>query len=126
MSKTQRPTDFRFVNVTEFSGKGDTILSWQFIQQHFPWHVLFIVGGGLAISDAAQVSGLAVWLGDQFNGLENLSRYVVLLLIVVIISVLTEMMSNAAAISLLTPILIALVKISFFFYGETFEFLFSS
>lgn len=71
--------------------------------------MLFIVGGGLAISDGANTSGLGVWLGDQFNGLENLSRYVVLLLIVVIISMLTEMMSNAAAISLLTPILISLV-----------------
>lgn len=97
-------------NLTDFSGKGDTVLSWQFIQQYFPWHVLFIVGGGLAISDGANASGLSVWLGDQFNGLENLSRYVVLLLIVLIISFLTEMMSNAAAVSLLTPILIALVK----------------
>lgn len=72
--------------------------------------MLFIVGGGLAISDGANASGLSVWLGDQFNGLANLSRYVVLLLIVVIISFMTELMSNAAAVSLLTPILIALVS----------------
>lgn len=92
-------------------------MCWRFIQQHFPWHVLFIVGGGLAISDGANVSGLAVWMGDQFNGLERLSRYVVLLMVVVLISLLTELMSNAAAVSLLTPILIALVtdKISFAF-----------
>ncbi|KAJ6632716.1 Solute carrier family 13 member 3 [Pseudolycoriella hygida] len=94
----------------EFSGKWETALSWQFIQQHFPWHVLFIVGGGLAISDGANASGLSVWLGEQFNGLEHLSRYIVLLIIVVIISFLTELMSNAAAVSLLTPILIALSK----------------
>lgn len=71
--------------------------------------MIFIVGGGLAISDGANASGLSVWLGEQFNGLASLSRHVILLLIVVIISLLTEMMSNAAAISLLTPILIALV-----------------
>ncbi|XP_037034217.1 solute carrier family 13 member 4-like [Bradysia coprophila] len=94
----------------ECSGKGDAILSWPFIQEHFPWHVIFIVGGGLAISDAANASGLAVWLGEQFNGLQNLSRYVVLLLIVLIVSFLTELMSNTAAVSLLTPILIALSK----------------
>lgn len=97
-------------NISEFSGKGETVLSWQFIQENFPWHVIFIVGGGLAISDGANASGLAIWLGEQFNGLENLSRYVVLIIIVVIISLLTELMSNAAAVSLLTPILIALVR----------------
>ncbi|KAG4075773.1 hypothetical protein HA402_003599 [Bradysia odoriphaga] len=94
----------------ECTGKVDAILSWPFIQENFPWHVIFIVGGGLAISDAANASGLAVWLGEQFHGLENSSRYVVLLLIVVITSFLTELMSNAAAVSLLTPILIALSK----------------
>lgn len=107
---------FKYVhrNISEFVGRGETALSWQFIQQHFPWHVIFIVGGGLAISEGANASGLSVWLGDQFNGLENLSPYIILLLIVVIISLLTEMMSNAAAISLLTPILIALVNICIF------------
>ncbi|KAJ6635782.1 Solute carrier family 13 member 3 [Pseudolycoriella hygida] len=94
----------------EFSGKWETALSWQFIQQHFPWHVLFIVGGGLAISDGANASGLSVWLGDRFNGLENLSPHIVLLIVVLLISFLTELMSNTAAVSLLTPILIALSK----------------
>lgn len=112
---------FHQKSLSEFTGKGEAILSWQFIQEHFPWHVIFIVGGGLAISDAANVSGLAVWLGDQFNGLENLSRYVVLLLIVLIISFLTELMSNAAAVSLLTPILIALVRTSTGFRRRNFS-----
>lgn len=99
----------KFINQQHFSEKGGAVLTWQFIQKHFPWHVLFIVGGGLAISDGATASGLSVWFGQQLQGLESLSRHVILLLIVLIISLLTEMMSNAAAVSLLTPILIALV-----------------
>lgn len=73
------------------------------------------MGGGLAISDGANASGLSVWFGEQLQGLESLSRHVILLLIVLIISLLTELMSNAAAVSLLTPILIALVKFFFKF-----------
>lgn len=100
------------INVLE---AGSTVLTWEFIQHNFPWHVLFIVGGGLAISDGANASGLSVWFGEQLQGLERLSRHVILLLIVLIISLLTELMSNAAAVSLLTPILIALVKFFFKF-----------
>jgi len=87
-------------------------MTWSFIQEHFPWNVILLVGGGFAISDGAEKSGLSLWIGEKLNSLENLNESLVLLLVLVVVSCFTEIASNAATISLLTPLLIALVRSS--------------
>jgi len=84
-------------------------MTWQYIQEHFPWNVILLVGGGLAISDGANKSGLSAWVGDQLFALNSLSQEAILAILLVIISCATEVISNSATISLVTPILIALV-----------------
>jgi len=94
-----------------YKGKAETLLTWDYIQLHFPWSVIFIVGGGLAISSGADASGLSAWLGQQLTtGLRDLPTSLILFVLLIAISLFTEFMSNAATVSLLTPILITLSK----------------
>lgn len=102
------------------------MLSWPYVQKNFPWNVIFIVGGGLAISDGANQSGLSAWLGSELMGLQNLSHPLILFILLITLVSFTEVMSNAATVSLLTPILVALVslkkvpiKIQKFYTGVT-------
>ena len=85
-------------------------MTWKYIQEHFPWNVILLVGGGLAISDGANKSGLSDWVGLQLLSLGNLSQEVILLILLLVISCVTEVISNSATISLVTPIMIALVS----------------
>lgn len=94
----------------KYEGSGETLLTWQYVQAHFPWGVIFIVGGGMAISDGTDASGLSEWLGEQLSHLDSLPLPVILLVLLLTISVFTEFMSNTATVSLLTPILIDLSK----------------
>lgn len=65
-------------------------MTWDYLQTNFPWGVVLLVGGGFAISDGAQASGLSAWLGEQLNGLESLPQPLLLLLVLGILSVFTE------------------------------------
>jgi di/tricarboxylate transporter len=97
-------------DLSGFEGSTETVMTWQYIQEHFPWNVILLVGGGLAISDGANKSGLSGWVGDQLYELGSLSKEVNLLLLLLIISCVTEVISNSATISLVTPILISVVS----------------
>ncbi|OXA47481.1 hypothetical protein Fcan01_17628 [Folsomia candida] len=88
----------------------ETLMTWSHLQSNFPWSVLLLLGGGFAISDGAQVSGLSEWVGQQLEGLSSLPHPVLLFIILLIVSVLTEFTSNSGTVSLLTPILFSLSR----------------
>ena len=71
-----------------------------------PWGVLFLVGGGIALSNAFKSSGLATWIGSFSSYLYGLDIYILILISVFIIIFLTELNSNTATVATFTPILI--------------------
>ncbi len=71
-----------------------------------PWGVLFLVGGGIALSRAFQMSGLAEWVGSFANIFYDLNIYLLIFIAVAIIIFLTELNSNTATVATFTPILI--------------------
>src|SRR5690606_38043830 len=73
-----------------------------------PWGVLLLYGGGLAIANGFQTSGLAVWIGGQLSALEGLHVLMVIILVVTLMNFLTEITSNLAMTAMLLPVLAAL------------------
>ena len=71
-----------------------------------PWGVLLLVGGGIALSRAFKVSGLAEWIGTFSIYLNGLNIYLLILVFVLLIVFLTELNSNTATVATFTPILI--------------------
>jgi len=85
-------------------------LDWKFVQHHLSWGVVLLLGGGFAISDGAEKSGLSAWIGEQLTGLQDLPRPLILLIVMVITAGITEVCSNVATANVLLPIFIVLVS----------------
>ena len=79
--------------------------SWKTANQ-IPWGVLFLVGGGIALSKAIKTSGLAEWIGSFSSYLYGLDIYLLILIAVALIILLTELNSNTATLATFSPILI--------------------
>lgn len=84
--------------------KSDNILTWKEAVK-MPWGVLILFGGGMALAAGFTSSGLAEWIGNQFEMLKNLPIILLLLVLIVSVNFLTEITSNLATTAMLLPIL---------------------
>jgi sodium-dependent dicarboxylate transporter 2/3/5 len=80
------------------------ILTWKEAVK-MPWGVLILFGGGMALAAGFTSSGLAEWIGSQFELLKNLPLVILLLVLIVSVNFLTEITSNLATTAMLLPIL---------------------
>ncbi len=87
------------------TGKKERACNWETANK-IPWGVLFLVGGGIALSNAFRSSGLAEWIGSFSIYLYGLDVYILILVSVLVIIFLTELNSNTATVATFTPILI--------------------
>jgi sodium-dependent dicarboxylate transporter 2/3/5 len=86
------------------STKTKRILDWK-TAERIPWGILILFGGGLALAEGFEVTGLAEWIGQRFTLIEGISFFVLLLIIIASVNFLTEVTSNVATASMLLPIL---------------------
>lgn len=70
-----------------------------------PWDIMFIVGGGYALADAYEATGLVAWLGAELAFLVSLPTIVILSLVILGIVLITEVNSNTATANVCLPIL---------------------
>jgi len=81
------------------------LVGWNEIEPHVNWSVILMYGGAIAVGTALSVSGAGAWLAMQFfpEGVAGLALIVVLTVATLL---LTEGVSNAAAVAILLPIAI--------------------
>ncbi len=87
-------------------GANRRLLNWE-EAVNLPWGILLLFGGGMALADGFQESGLAEWIGTQINVLEGAPLLVLLLVLVFAVNFLTEITSNLATAAMCLPILAA-------------------
>ncbi|XP_012944968.2 solute carrier family 13 member 5 [Aplysia californica] len=86
----------------------EPILDWDTVNKRLAWGVLLLMGGGFAMADACQASGLSEWMSENLGGLSFMSGWTVALLLSILIAGATEVTSNAATTTLFIPIVGAL------------------
>lgn len=84
----------------------DRLLTWESARD-IPWHLLLLFGGGLALADAFQTTGLGAWLGAQAATLDGIPVWAMVVVVTVGISILTEVTSSTAVASVFLPVLLA-------------------
>jgi solute carrier family 13 (sodium-dependent dicarboxylate transporter), member 2/3/5 len=86
------------------AGRGERLLDWPSASR-LPWDVLILFGGGFALAEGFEISGLARWVGDQLALFSGVPLPLFLATIVVLTILLTEFASNTASAAMLIPVL---------------------
>ncbi|XP_071093327.1 Na(+)/citrate cotransporter-like [Haliotis cracherodii] len=100
-------------NVLFFRRKGDnsepvsqeSILQWSTVSSRFPWGVLLLLGGGFALADACQKSGMSRAVAEQLVFVKAMSPTVAGIVVTLISGVGTEFIANTVVATLLLPII---------------------
>ncbi|CAG5124197.1 unnamed protein product [Candidula unifasciata] len=82
----------------------EPLLDWATVNRRMAWGVLLLMGGGFAMAEACQVSGLSSWVSENMESLASLPVWVTALLLSVIVAGITQVTSNAATTTLFVPI----------------------
>ncbi len=86
-----------------------TLLHWKDILT-IPWDILLLFGGGLALADGIQRTGLSEYFAQQFSFIIHLPPVVFITLITLSVAFLTEFTSNTAVATTVLPILAAVAQ----------------
>ncbi|KAK8792394.1 hypothetical protein WA588_004892, partial [Blastocystis sp. NMH] len=81
------------------------ILTWDTAKK-LPWDLVLLFGGGFALAQGAQVSGLASWIGGKMKGLSNVNIVLAVVIISVVMVVIGIFTSNTACASIMIPVVI--------------------
>ncbi|XP_028668396.2 solute carrier family 13 member 1 [Erpetoichthys calabaricus] len=87
-----------------------TLISWKEFQACMPWEIALLVGGGFALAEGSEVSGLSAWVGSKLTPLGSLPLWVTIIVSSLIVTTITEIASNPATITIFLPILSPLAE----------------
>ncbi|XP_016130406.1 solute carrier family 13 member 2-like isoform X1 [Sinocyclocheilus grahami] len=82
-----------------------TLLNWKVVQEHMPWNIVLLLGGGFALARGSEVSGLSKWLGESLAPLQSIPPFAISLILCFLVGTFTECSSNTATTTLFLPIL---------------------
>jgi len=85
------------------------LLDWKSASR-IPWDVLILFGGGFALAQGFQQSGLTEWIGQQLGILQSVHWSILLFGVVLVTIFLTEVTSNTATAGMLLPIVAGLAS----------------
>lgn len=80
------------------------VLNWKIVNDKMAWGVLLLMGGGFALADGCQKSGLSLWVSEQLAAMSDLPDWVVSVIMSLFIALATEVTSNSATTTLFVPV----------------------
>ncbi|XP_054707608.1 Na(+)/citrate cotransporter-like [Uloborus diversus] len=89
-------------NIRDWSSR--PILEWKTAQAKLPWGVIILAGGGFALADAAQKSGLSQLLGEKLSSLAVLSPGAIAAIVCFMTAMMTEIVTNTTSATILLPV----------------------
>ncbi|XP_019502500.1 PREDICTED: solute carrier family 13 member 2 isoform X2 [Hipposideros armiger] len=86
------------------------LLNWKTVNEKMPWNIVFLLGGGFALAEGSEVSGLSDWLGGKLTPLQSMSAPAIVFVLCLLVATFTECTSNVATTTLFLPILASMAK----------------
>jgi len=83
------------------------LVSWKAIEGHVNWGVILMYGGAISVGKALAVTGAAHWMATHLLP-QEMSVLLLFALLAVLTLLLTEGVSNAAAVAILLPVAVPL------------------
>lgn len=79
-------------------------ITWADVQVRVPWGIILLYGGAITLGIGIQKTGAGAWIAYQIFEAAGNHTYLVILVLIVLTILLTEFMSNIAAVAILLPI----------------------
>lgn len=89
------------------AGGGRRLLEWEEFKR-IPWDVLILFGGGFALADAIEASGLSKWAGARLSFVGGWHPLLMIVALCIVVTLLSEIASNVATATAMMPIAAAL------------------
>jgi len=86
------------------------LITWKMIHEKMHWSLIFVLGGGFAISAGSTSSGLSTILGQSLIGLQKIHIVAILLIVCFFAENVTELTSNVAVANIILPVLAEMVS----------------
>jgi sodium-dependent dicarboxylate transporter 2/3/5 len=87
--------------------KQKRLLDWKSASR-VPWGVVMIVGGGYAIAESFNHTGLAIFLGSKLSFISEYPMILILIIVITLMIFITEINSNTATANIFLPVLAAM------------------
>lgn len=82
-----------------------SLLNWGIVHEKMPWNIVLLLGGGFALAQGSEKSGLSTWLGESLIPLQSIPPFAISILLCLLVAMFTECSSNTATTTLFLPIL---------------------
>ena len=88
----------------------ESLLTWEFVHERMEWGILILLGGGFALSEGGQRSGLNSIIGNYFKTFEGMSPFTMVVVNTLIVQAATELTSNMTIASIVLPVFAEMVE----------------
>ncbi|KAK5984784.1 Sodium:sulfate symporter transmembrane region [Trichostrongylus colubriformis] len=105
---SEKPDLFTYKTKEELK-KASRLMDWPTIQKTFPWNVVMLLGGGFALAQGVQKSGLSDCIGNSLTGLNHLPLWLLQAVTMAIVMTVTNFCSNTVTATIFVNIVAKLV-----------------
>ncbi|XP_030621202.1 solute carrier family 13 member 1 [Chanos chanos] len=88
----------------------EPMITWKEFQSCMPWEISLLVGGGFALAEGTEVSGLSEYVANLLTPLGDLPPLATVTIACLIVTSVTEVASNPATATIFLPILAPLAE----------------
>ncbi len=88
------------------------IIDWQDLAEYVNWGVILMYGGAMVVATALTLSGASLWFAQKMLAGAHLSPLLFLVFIALLTKLLTEGISNVAAVAIVLPVAFSLGAVS--------------
>ena len=89
---------------------GQLLLPWSVANERGSWDVILLMGGGYALSTMLKSSGLSSIIADALANIGSLSTFGIVYCLTLMCTLITEVVSNTATVTIALPIMFQLVS----------------
>lgn len=89
--------------------KGTSLVTWNEMK-HMPIGILFLFGGGFALSEGIKISGLNTWIGDHLAFVADYPLWAIILIICLCTTLFSEFASNTATVILFLTLMMPVIQ----------------
>jgi hypothetical protein len=86
------------------------LITWKVIETKMPWSLMFLLGGGFAISKGSVASSMARQIGNFLSPLRHLPPTLILAILCFFCGTLTEITSNVGVANITLPVIAQMVS----------------